>query len=491
MKLIVSDARFRAPAEEMLITLLPSVEIEYSDDIPEYDDYLSVRIRCAGKTASAAAKARIGGRDFTGSSRRSLGETQSQANQAQSRAVKYASFRAVTKATGVKPPWGSLTGVRPSKIALALMKDGLTDGQIETELWRRYEVRAGKRRLLIKTAKEALRAQGARRQDEVSLYVGIPFCPTRCAYCSFISTSAANSKKLIPEYLAALEKEAAYAGKRLKELGQHINTLYIGGGTPTALTAAELLELLDTLRENFDLSGLREFTIEAGRPDTIDREKLLVMRDFGADRISINPQTMDDALLARIGRNHSADDIRRAYAAAREVGGFAVNMDLIAGLPGDTLPGFLESLRGIIAMSPENITVHNLAIKKGAALSDKKRVGGNAPLAGGMIDGAFRRLIKAGYSPYYTYRQKYTAGGLENTGFAKEGTGCLYNIYIMEEIQSIWSLGAGGVSKFVDGGTGLITRRINPKYPAEYIRSIAAGENRAAEFFADQLGRKK
>lgn len=489
MKLIVSDLDYRPSAEEMLITLLPAEGIEYSDSIPDEGNYTDIVLKTGEKTVWAKAEIRVGPSNYSGSARLPLGDTPSQGRQAGSRAVKYSVYRALA-AAGEKPAWGSLTGVRPSKIARALLEEGASYKDVDSALRKRYDVGAEKRRLLLQTAKAAIRAAGERRPDEVSLYVGIPFCPTRCAYCSFISTTA-NSMNMIPAYLDALESEIAHAAVRMRELGLLVNTVYIGGGTPTTLSAAELSRLLARLRGSFDFSRLLEFTVEAGRPDTIDAEKLLVLKDFGVGRISINPQTLDDGLLSRVGRGHTAADVEKAYETARRTGDFTINMDLIAGLPADTCGGFSASLRGIIGMSPENITVHNLAIKRGAALSDKKKILEGVPEVRKMLDGAARSLNAAGYSPYYTYRQKFSAGGLENTGFSKAGADGLYNIFIMEELQSIWSFGAGGVSKFIDGRTGVISRRANPKYPREYIRSIENGEKRAADFFYNKLGRER
>ena len=308
--------------------------------------------------------------------------------------------------------------------------------------------------------------------EELSLYVGIPFCPTRCAYCSFVSADVGKSLKLMDPFLDCLDKELTAVGESLARSGRRIRTIYMGGGTPTTLTAEQLDRLLTAMEERLDLSHCVEFTVEAGRPDTITREKMAVLSAHGVDRVSVNPQTMSDSVLTAMGRSHRSADILRAYADVRAAGRFDVNMDLIAGLPLDTVEGFVDSLEQVLSLAPENITVHTLALKKGSALMTE---GGSLPTpeaVAAMLEGAWRRLREAGYVPYYLYRQKYMSGGFENVGWCLPGHENQYNIIMMEELHTVLSLGGGGMTKLVDREQGSIRRLSNPKYPKEYIERI-------------------
>ena len=391
-------------------------------------------------------------------------------------------FRAAREVLGVTPAWGSLTGVRPSKVAVALLREGRSPAAVRTELEDVYFVTPPRARLAIEAAETGLRVQSALRPNDISLYVGIPFCPTRCAYCSFVAQSVEKSFSLVEPYLSALFDEIEQAGAMVRALGLHIKSFYMGGGTPTTLTAKQMDRLLTKLEENFDFSGLAELTIEAGRPDTIDREKLAVLRAHAVTRVSVNPQTMEDHVLAAIGRRHTADDIRRAMSEVMDAGFPHVNMDLIAGLCEDTPEGFRRSLDEVIAMGADNITVHTLSLKKGSRLTLEGSRIPSAEEVAAMLDYADPTLRKHGFEPYYLYRQKYMSGSFENVGWTKPGGEGLYNIYIMEELHSILSLGAGGSTKMV--GRGQIRRAFNAKYPREYIdRSEKRAANLAA--FAD------
>ena len=343
-----------------------------------------------------------------------------------------------------------------------------------------YYVSPSRRRLAVETAQEGLRAKADLRPEDISLYIGIPFCPTRCAYCSFVSQSVEKSLGLMDPYLEVLCREITDAAQMVRETGLRIKSFYMGGGTPTTLSARQMDRLLTHLNRSFDLSGCAEYCIEAGRPDTITREKLQVLLDHGADRISVNPQTLDDRVLDTIGRRHTAQDIIDCFAAARAAGHKNINMDLIAGLPGDTVEGFEASLRQAIALDPENITVHTLTLKRASNIVVEHRAADYADVAAML--GKCSLLADAGYRPYYMYRQKGTLQNLENIGWAKPGFECLYNIYIMEEVHTILSAGAGGSTKLVIPGQrrGKIERIFNFKYPTEYI-----------DRFAELLDRKK
>ena len=401
-------------------------------------------------------------------------------------AVGISFFGAAKDLLGISPAWGSLTGVRPAKVALSLIREG-GKAKAERELQELYCVQPARARLAIEAADAGIRAAAELEPNDISLYVGIPFCPTRCAYCSFVAQSVEKSFSLVEPYLEALFDEITAAGQLVREMGLNIKSFYMGGGTPTTLTADQMDRLLTKLEQNFDFGGLAELTIEAGRPDTIDEEKLRVLRAHNTTRISINPQTMEDNVLAAIGRRHTADDIRRAMEQVRRADFPHVNMDLIAGLPEDTPEGFARSLDEVISMGADNITVHTLSLKKGSRITlEGSRIPGAEEVAE-MLDYADPTLRKNGFAPYYLYRQKYMSGSFENVGWTKPGGTGLYNIYIMEELHSILSLGAGGSTKMVGGGQ--IRRAFNAKYPREYIdrpEKRRANLMDFARFYAEQ-----
>ncbi|MBR5094319.1 MAG: coproporphyrinogen dehydrogenase HemZ, partial [Oscillospiraceae bacterium] len=327
-------------------------------------------------------------------------------------------------------------------------------------------------RLCLDASRHTMAAEASLGPRDVCLYVGIPFCPTRCANCSFVSQSVEKSMALIPPYLEALEREIAATAEQVRSLGLRPVALYFGGGTPTTLTAAQLDRLCALLERSFDLSALRGYTVEAGRPDTIDESKLQVLRAHGVDRVSVNPQSMSDAVLEAIGRRHTAADVLAALELVRRAGGFRVNMDLIAGLPADDAAGFSRTLDAVLALAPENVTVHTLSLKKGSRISLEGAALPGGEEVGAMLDEAMARLRGAGYGPYYLYRQKFMSGGFENVGWARPGTEDLYNICIMEELCSILAMGGGGSTKLIAPGDGRNIRLMGPKYPLEYIRKI-------------------
>jgi oxygen-independent coproporphyrinogen-3 oxidase len=301
--------------------------------------------------------------------------------------------------------------------------------------------------------------------------VGIPFCPTRCAYCSFVSRTIGKHTERLDAYLDALYKEIRLTGELMANSGKSVRTIYIGGGTPTTLSTPQMTQLLDTITGAFDMSRCIEFTVEGGRPDTLTPEKLAAIRRHGADRMSINPQTMMDPVLRACGRPHKAADVLEAYHWAENAGFDAINMDLIAGLPQDDFAGFCQSLDQVAALSPANITVHTLALKKGADLFEKRVALPTAEEVTRMVEYANQTLRSLGYKPYYLYRQKYMSGSFENVGWSKDGKDCLYNIYMMEELHSIVSLGGGGMNK-VNLPDGHLQRFHNPKFPEQYIEMI-------------------
>lgn len=369
------------------------------------------------------------------------------------------------------PQWGSLSGVRPTKLTSRVLLSGGSTRDARRLMETTYHVSLERSRLCVDCSEATLEAAKKLRENDISLYIGIPFCPTRCSYCSFVSVGIGKMNTLLPEYLAALEREIEAVGALLKESGKHIRTLYIGGGTPTTLSAEQMKRLMGVIAANFDLTELIEYTVEGGRPDTLDSEKLRVILEGGCDRISINPQTMNDGVLRCIGRCHTSKQTVSAYRDAQRAGFTGINMDLIAGLPSDTAESFADSLEQVLSLAPSNITVHTLALKKGADLFFERESLPTAEDVGQMLAYAGRRLRECGYAPYYLYRQKYMSGSFENVGWCKPGFLGYYNIYMMEELHTILSLGGGGMTK-INLPNGRLERLHNPKFPQQYIERI-------------------
>ena len=392
-------------------------------------------------------------------------------------------FKAALPFLKKAPAWGALSGVRPTKLTTRCLKAGLSDEETIRHMENTYFVTPQRAKLSLDCSKATVEAAAKLDKDDVSLYVGIPFCPTRCAYCSFVSRTIGKRTELMEPYLEALHRELRRTGELMATSGKTVRTIYIGGGTPTTLTSAQMEALLTCIRESFDLSRCIEFTVEGGRPDTLDQEKLHVIAQGGADRMSINPQTMIDSVLRACGRRHSAADVETAYRQAVEAGYSAINMDLIAGLPTDDFDGFRHSLDTVIGLDPANITVHTLAIKKGADLYEKREGLSPDDEVARMVDYAEETLRAAGYEPYYLYRQKYMSGSFENVGWSRDDLDCLYNIYMMEELHTILSLGGGGMNK-VNLPDGTLKRFHNPKFPEQYIDMIEDVLRQKEELFA-------
>lgn len=485
MKLFFTGHQEKYAVEQTMLTLFPQEQPVYPDTPPGGDNELELSFHRGETWCTAAAVLRRDGNIFSRQARVKTADLPDDdpivATRLTRRTLQRAFYLAAIDCLGAEPPWGMLSGVRPVKLPTKAMEEGATPAQAEAMLRDRYRVSPVRRQLAMDCAKESLSLKRSLGPDEISLYVGIPFCPTRCAYCSFISSSG-SANKLIPAYLDGLLQEIEAAGEAALAAGKTIRSVYIGGGTPTTLNADQLRRLLETLHRAFQLKPGTEFTVEAGRPDTITQEKLDAIRDGGGNRISVNPQTMSDPVLEAIGRSHRAEDIRRAYALARERQVGAVNMDLIAGLPADTVAGFQDTVNQVIALAPENITVHTLALKRGARLRQE-----DAPLPAGddvaaMLSFAWDALRAAGYLPYYLYRQKFMSGSFENVGWCRPGYVSEYNICMMEELHTVLSLGAGGVTKTI--GSGCVRRLSNPKYPQEYIRDLPRLIEEKKHFFS-------
>ena len=383
------------------------------------------------------------------------------------RGAKTGLYSLLKQATGFAPPWGSLTGIRPTRLFYEALADGKPEDEAENWLISAFDVAPSKASLLRQIVKTQ-RAVEPPAPDEFDLYVAIPFCPTRCEYCAF-PAEAIGRGNLVEPYLAALMREIDLTALMMARKGLKLRAGYLGGGTPTSLTAMQLDRLITTLRWKFP--GALEWTVEAGRPDTITLEKLSVFRDLEIDRICVNPQTFHDETLRRIGRAHTAEDIREAFQLARSLGFRNINMDLIAALPGETRTDFENTLDAALALDPEGITVHTLAVKRASRLHEAGYAQAEPGLAGWMVDEARARLTASGYQPYYLYRQKHMADNLENVGYAKPRHACLYNIDNMEETVSVLALGAGAITKWMFPKVKRIERAANVRNVETYIQS--------------------
>ena len=380
------------------------------------------------------------------------------------------------------PAWGALSGVRPTKLTTRHLWEGGTAASAKKLMKEEYFVTDERAELALSCSASTVRAKNLLQEQDISLYIGIPFCPTRCAYCSFVSRSIGKRTELLDPYLTALYREMEYTGALLKKSGKTVRTVYIGGGTPTTLTDSQMAQLLQKVHETFDLSRCLEFTVEGGRPDTLTAEKLQTIYKNGADRMSINPQTMIDSVLRACGRPHTAQAVIDRYHDAVAAGFRSINMDLIAGLPTDNYEGFCHSLDAVAALNPSNITVHTLALKKGADLFEKQVALPDGDQVAKMVEYANKTLSALGYKPYYLYRQKYMSGSFENVGWSRDNRDCLYNIYMMEEVHTILSLGAGGMNK-VNLPDGTLQRFHNPKFPEQYITQLASVLSQKDELF--------
>ncbi len=397
-------------------------------------------------------------------------------------------YRMLSKLTGIRLRWGILTGIRPVRLVHKFKDSGMTDVEIETFFRDSYYVSDDKISLALKTADIEKSIIELSSENSFSLYISIPFCPSRCNYCSFVSHSTEKTAKMIPEYVDKLCEELKYTAKIVKEQGLRLETVYFGGGTPTTLTAEQLTKLFKTVENEFDLSNVREYTVEAGRPDTITKDKLKAIQDAGVTRISINPQTLNDAVLREIGRRHTAEDTVDKYRLACDMGFDNINMDLIAGLPTDTYESFKATVDRVMELNPQNVTLHTLSVKRAARLASlaEKVYGEQHETVALMLEYAYKRFEEHGYRPYYLYRQKNTMGNMENVGFCKPGKEGLYNVYIMDETHSIIAAGAGGVTKLRSQNDGYIERIFNYKYPYEYLgrfEDILTRKGQVTEFY--------
>ncbi len=464
MRLHLEGHGERYALEQLQMSLFPDEPMEFRE-APFSGDGATSTLRRLGDVLEGEGRIRWRGRDVSGICRMAAPEEDVSSRR---RLLQRAYYLAAIQLLERAPAWGALAGVRPTKLSTRALLAGKTEDACEALLRDVYFVTPERRRLCLDASHATVEAAKKLAPTDLSLYVGIPFCPTRCAYCSFVSQSISREGRLLPPFFDALLREVEETGKLLSATPYRVRTVYWGGGTPTTLSAAQLERLLDTISRSFDLGRVLEYTVEAGRPDTLDAEKLSVLTQGGVTRLCIDPQTMDDAVLERMGRRHTVRDTLEAFRLAREAGASDINMDLIAGLPGDSVEGFARSLSQCVELGPEELTVHTLALKRGSRLDQDRRGLLPAEAVEEMLQGAAKTLRGAGYTPYYLYRQKYMSGSFENVGWAKAGRIGYYNIYMMEELHHILALGGGGVSKLLLPG-GRLLRSHDPKYPRGYL----------------------
>ena len=478
LRLVGHDYKYAV--EQIMLSLFPEEKPHYSYDpiLCSHELFAESRLHFSGLFAQSVTIMRCNDKVSRGYARvsRSRLTDRLSSDRLLQRIIKQSFFRAASAFIQSPPVWGSLTGIRPAHVAAAIIASGKTEKAAERTLIRDYYVSPERAELCISAARVSMMVKQRLEQRDIALYVGIPFCPTRCAYCSFVSNSVEKSFSLIDPFVKTLISELEMASGLVKELGLRVIAIYVGGGTPTALPAEALKTIMQSLKLLFDMSQTREYTVEAGRPDTITRQNLEIISRFGAERVCVNPQSMSREVLTAIGRNHTPEDVLKAARLVNERG-LALNMDIIAGLPRDTPESFQNTLNTVLDLNPANVTVHTLSLKKGSRLTvdGTELPDGNA--VGQMLGYASRLLMEQSYEPYYMYRQKFTTGGFENVGWSLPGSEGIYNICMMEELCSVLACGGGGVTKLVSAG-GRIERIFNAKYPREYLIN------------ADKLGNK-
>lgn len=472
MNIYLFGHNYSYAAEQIMLTLYPGERPEYPEGEPVGD---RVEISLTEDSELYTATCKLCLNEITYIDRAAVEKNKIHdeltKNSCLQKIVRLSFYRAALNSGVQKPEWGVLTGIRPGKLVSKMLESGMSDSEAMSQFREEYDVGSERAKLCLHTAHASLDCQKSLTPKDVCLYVGIPFCPTRCSYCSFVSQSVNRNMKLIPKFLDALYREIDATAKVLDELSLNAIAFYMGGGTPTTLTAEQMDDLLLHIERTFNTATMREITVEAGRPDTITAEKLEIIQRHGVTRISVNPQSLNDDVLKAIGRKHTVQDFFDAMDIVKAVGGFTVNTDLIAGLPADSPESFRKTLDEILELSPANITIHTLSLKKGTEITLGNTPRPSAAEVGEMLDYTNNILFAEKYLPYYLYRQKYMSGGFENVGWQRDGTENLYNICIMEELCSIISMG-GGASTKLNLGAGRIERIFNYKYPREYIDGI-------------------
>ena len=486
MKLCLINHSFKYELEKLIRIFLPFEKIEFTEILQRGDSTAVTLLYKGDGDTEASAKLYFNGKIY----KKAFSVPNNHPDYENECELKLAAalYDCFVNAVGYAPEWGLLTGIRPAKLFSRLCESMGEKGA--EEYFKNSFFVSDKKISLCKAAvkgEEEIISRSSK--NSFSLYISIPFCPTRCSYCSFVSHSVAQAKRLVPAYIEKLCEEIRVTAQIAKENGLKLETVYVGGGTPTAVEAMELDRVLSAVKDSFDLSSLKEYTVEAGRPDTINVEKLRVIKDNSSTRISINPQSMNDGVLSAIGRRHTAEDTVKAFSLARSMGFSNINMDLIAGLPQDTRESFENTLEQILGLDPESVTVHSLSFKRASDMTrngvlPEKEVGETASF---MVDRARERLSEKGILPYYMYRQSKTVGNLENIGYAKKGYECLYNVYIMDETHTILACGASDVTKLREPGGSRIERIFNFKYPYEYIDrfdEIISRKDAVGEFYS-------
>lgn len=486
MKLYCISHKYQYELEKLLLLFMPleKIEIFYSGEQSDGDALVT---SVAQRADSVTLYARL---ILDGKSSESTKTVLKTSEFNEERELALVVFSLLCESFGYRQKWGILTGVRPSKLMMSKIAQMGEDGAFEyfTDV---LKVTPEKASLALSVAKTEQALISSVPKDTFSLYISIPFCPSRCSYCSFVSHSIGtpSAQKLVPDYVDRLCDEIKITADEAKKTGLCLTSVYWGGGTPTTLSSEELDRVLTAIENNFDLSECSEYTVEAGRPDTVTREKLEVLKKHGVNRVSINPQTFSNSVLREIGRKHTVEDTVSKFLLAREVGFAVINTDLIAGLPTDTFESFKNSVDRAIALGAENITVHTLAMKRSSEIVTEHTEGTlNRTVTADMVDYSAEALKKAGYKPYYMYRQSKSLGNLENVGWCKDNTECIYNILMMEECRHIFSVGAGAVTKLINFNDGTLERICNFKYPFEYnsrFSLLAERKKRISEFFGE------
>lgn len=487
MKLYLDGHDFEYATQQIYMCLFPDSHGEIVGEIPTEGDFSVVKLSFSEGCVSAKTEIHFGDKVNASECSFSFSESDEEdKKRACRRSIKTSFYNAALPFLSKAPAWGCLTGIRPSKVAANYIREGMDEKAASEAMVKDYFVSSERAGLATACAIRAESLAKASRLRDMSLYVGIPFCASRCRYCSFVSHSIEKAKHLVSPYLKMLKKEIEMLGRASKETGLSLKSIYIGGGTPTSLENEDLAFVMKCISESFDISAIEEYTVEGGRPDTLTSDKIKTIRDFGATRISVNPQTMNDTILKAMDRRHTAEDVVKTVKEVRRIGGLIINTDLIAGLPDDNFESFKNSVDRMTELSPENITVHTLAIKKGSELHREKYVLPAGEETERMVEYAMDSLLKNGFAPYYLYRQKYMSGNLENVGYSKPGYESAYNNYIMDELHTILSAGAGGVTKLINRKKEQIDRIFNPKYPYEYNNAgekIVETGRAIAEFF--------
>ncbi len=475
MRIYIDAHPFHYEMENLTRLFFPNEKLTvlHTDGTPLEAPYVYTHVGTSSETGLTVLEASMKTDRFSDSRTRTLSAAEASDEKTVERELALCLYDLLCRATGRQQPWGILTGVRPIKLFRRLSEE---QGEAYARSYFREKLLVSEEKTNVSAVTEKTERQilSLSTPRSFSLYISIPFCPTRCSYCSFVSQTIERAKKLVDPYFDLLCQEISYTAAIVRDLGLVLESVYVGGGTPTTLSASQLSALIQAVRDNFDISSCREFTIEAGRPDTITEEKLAAILNGGVDRISINPQTLNDDVLAAIGRKHTAAQTLEAFELARKKGFRHINMDLIAGLPTETPESFYQTLDRICELSPESITVHTLALKKSSSLTltgGEIRSHKESPAAR-MIRYAQQKLTDGGYHPYYLYRQSRMEGNLENTGWSKPGFEGLYNVFVMDETHTILGCGAGAVTKLKVPFSEELTRIFNYKYPYEYINGF-------------------